>query len=47
MGAAFNQHNADVLTAFYKLASPLDLYYQISIKAIDLKELAGLPGPRR
>ena len=40
IGAAFNQHNADVLTAFYKLASPLDLYYQISIKAIDLKELA-------
>ncbi|WP_127130915.1 RelA/SpoT family protein [Pseudoflavitalea rhizosphaerae] len=40
IGAAFNQHNADVLTAFYKLASPLDLYYQISIKGIDLKELA-------
>jgi guanosine-3',5'-bis(diphosphate) 3'-pyrophosphohydrolase len=39
MGAAFNQHNADVLAAFYKLQSPLDLYYQISIKAIDLKEL--------
>lgn len=39
MGAAFNQHNVDVLTAFYKLQSPLDLYYQISIKAIDLKEL--------
>lgn len=39
MGAAFNQHNADVLTAFYKLPSPLDLYYQISIKGIDLKEL--------
>jgi GTP pyrophosphokinase len=38
-GAAYNQHNVDVLTAFYKLASPLDLYYQISIKAIDLKEL--------
>lgn len=38
-GAAFNQHNVDVLTAFYKLPSPLDLYYQISIKAIDLKEL--------
>ena len=38
-GAAFNQHNVDVLTAFYKLASPLDLYYQISIKTIDLKEL--------
>lgn len=38
-GAAYNQHNVDVLTAFYKLASPLDLYYQISIKVIDLKEL--------
>ncbi|MBC7829338.1 MAG: bifunctional (p)ppGpp synthetase/guanosine-3',5'-bis(diphosphate) 3'-pyrophosphohydrolase [Chitinophagaceae bacterium] len=38
-GAAYNQHNVDVLTAFYKLASPLDLYYQISIKSIDLKEL--------
>lgn len=39
MGAAFNQHNADILAAFYKMASPLDLYYQISIKNIDLKEL--------
>jgi GTP diphosphokinase / guanosine-3',5'-bis(diphosphate) 3'-diphosphatase len=39
MGAAFNQHNIDTLTAFYKLQSPLDLYYQISIKSIDLKEL--------
>ena len=39
MGTAFNQHNVDVLTAFYKLQSPLDLYYQISIKALDLKEL--------
>jgi GTP pyrophosphokinase len=39
MGAAFNQHNIDILTAFYKLPSPLDLYYQISIKALDLKEL--------
>jgi len=38
-GAAYNQHNVDVLTAFYKLASPLELYYQISIKSIDLKEL--------
>jgi guanosine-3',5'-bis(diphosphate) 3'-pyrophosphohydrolase len=38
-GAAYNQHNVDVLTAYYKLASPLDLYYQISIKSIDLKEL--------
>lgn len=39
LGAAFNQHNVDVLTAFYKLQSPLDLYYQISIKSLDLKEL--------
>jgi len=38
-GAAFNQHNVDVLTTFYKLPSPLDLYYQISVKNIDLKEL--------
>jgi len=38
-GAAYNQHNVDVLTAYYKLASPLDLYYQISIKSIDMKEL--------
>jgi len=39
MGAAFNQHNADILAVYYKMASPLDLYYQISIKNIDLKEL--------
>jgi guanosine-3',5'-bis(diphosphate) 3'-pyrophosphohydrolase len=39
MGAAFNQHNVDVMAAFYKLPSPLDLYYQISVRAIDLKEL--------
>jgi GTP pyrophosphokinase len=39
LGAAFNQHNVDVLTVFYKLQSPLDLYYQISVKALDLKEL--------
>ena len=38
-GAAFNQHNVDILTAYYKLASPLDLYYQVSVKSIDLKEL--------
>ncbi|HMF73824.1 MAG TPA: TGS domain-containing protein, partial [Flavitalea sp.] len=38
-GAAYNQHNVDILTAFYKLPSPLDLYYQISVKTIDLKEL--------
>jgi GTP pyrophosphokinase len=38
-GAAFNQHNVDVLTTYYKLNSPLDLYYKISVKQIDLKEL--------
>jgi len=39
MGAAFSQHNIDELTSFYKLNSPLDLFYQVAIKAIDLKEL--------
>jgi GTP pyrophosphokinase len=39
-GATFNQHNVDVLVAYYKLTSPLDLYYQVAIKTIDLKELA-------
>jgi GTP diphosphokinase / guanosine-3',5'-bis(diphosphate) 3'-diphosphatase len=38
-GASYSQHNVDVLTTFYKLPSPLDLYYQVSIKNIDLKEL--------
>lgn len=39
MGAAFSQHNIDLLTAFYKLPSPLDLFYKISVKNIDLREL--------
>ncbi len=39
LGAHFNQHNADVLAAYYKLPSSLDLYYQIAIRNIDLKEL--------
>src|SRR5690606_23434313 len=30
-GAAFSQYNADVLTTFYKLNSPLDLSYQLAI----------------
>ncbi|RYY19920.1 MAG: bifunctional (p)ppGpp synthetase/guanosine-3',5'-bis(diphosphate) 3'-pyrophosphohydrolase, partial [Chitinophagaceae bacterium] len=38
-GAGFTQHNVDILTAFYKLPSSLDLYYQISVKTIDLHEL--------
>lgn len=39
MGVAFNQANIDEVAAFYKLLSPLDLYYQIAVKNIDLKEL--------
>ena len=39
MGAAFNQHNIDELWIYYKLHSALDLFYQIAIKNIDLKEL--------
>ena len=39
IGAAFNQHNIDELVNFYKLPSQLDLFYNIAIKQIDLKEL--------
>ena len=39
MGAAFNQHNIDELWTYYKLSSPLDLFYQVAVKNIDLKEL--------
>ena len=39
MKASLSQHNIDEITAFYKLSSPLELYYQIAIKMIDLKEL--------
>jgi GTP diphosphokinase / guanosine-3',5'-bis(diphosphate) 3'-diphosphatase len=39
MGAAFSQHNIDELTVFYKLNSQLDLFYQVAVKNIDLKEL--------
>jgi GTP diphosphokinase / guanosine-3',5'-bis(diphosphate) 3'-diphosphatase len=39
MGAAFNQHNIDELVTFHKLNSPLDLFYQVAVKNIDLKEL--------
>ena len=39
MGAAFAQHNIDELMNWYKLSSPLDLFYQIAIKNIDLKDL--------
>jgi len=38
-GAAYNQHNIDELTNYYKLPSALDLYYQVAVKNIDLKEI--------
>ena len=39
LGAGFNQHNIDELTNYYKLNSSLDLFYDIAVKSIDLKEL--------
>lgn len=39
LGAAVNQHNIDELTVFYKLQNQLDLFYQIAVKTIELKEL--------
>ena len=39
IGAAMSQANIEEITAFYKLSSPLDLYYDIATKKIDLKEL--------
>ncbi len=39
MGASFSQLNIDEVSNFYKQPSPLDLFYQIAVKNIDLKEL--------
>ncbi|WP_276501062.1 RelA/SpoT family protein [Terrimonas pollutisoli] len=39
VGAAVNQHNIDELVHFYKLQSNLDLFYQVAVKNIDLKEI--------
>ncbi len=39
IGATFTAHNIEELVSWYKLNSPLDLYYQIAIKNIDLKDL--------
>jgi len=39
LGTAFSQHNIDELVSWYKLGSPLDLFYQVSIKNLDLKDL--------
>jgi guanosine-3',5'-bis(diphosphate) 3'-pyrophosphohydrolase len=38
-GAAYNQHNIDVLAAYYKFNSSLDLFYQVAVRNFDLKEL--------
>lgn len=39
IGAVLNQHNIDELVHFYKLQSHLDLFYQVAVKNIDLKDL--------
>ncbi|MFN2458123.1 MAG: bifunctional (p)ppGpp synthetase/guanosine-3',5'-bis(diphosphate) 3'-pyrophosphohydrolase [Chitinophagaceae bacterium] len=39
VGAALNHHNIEELVSFYKFHAPLELFYQIAIKNIDLKEL--------
>ena len=39
IGAVFSQHNIDELVTWHKLNSPLDLFYQIAIKNLDLKDL--------
>lgn len=39
IGASMSQHNIDELVSFYKLSSPLDLYYTLAVKSMDLKEL--------
>jgi GTP diphosphokinase / guanosine-3',5'-bis(diphosphate) 3'-diphosphatase len=42
MHASFSQYNIDELVSWFKLNSPLDLFYQIAIKNIDLKEIKDL-----
>ncbi|HEX6333846.1 MAG TPA: RelA/SpoT family protein, partial [Flavisolibacter sp.] len=39
LGVAFNHHNIEEIINYYKLPAPLELYYQVAIKSIDLKEL--------
>lgn len=39
MKASASQYNINELVQFYKQPSPLDLYYQIAVRNIDLKEL--------
>jgi GTP diphosphokinase / guanosine-3',5'-bis(diphosphate) 3'-diphosphatase len=39
IGGSYSQHNIDEITNYYKLSSSLDLFYNIAVKSIDLKEL--------
>jgi GTP diphosphokinase / guanosine-3',5'-bis(diphosphate) 3'-diphosphatase len=39
LGAGFTQHNIDELVQWYKLPSQLDLFYQVAVKNIDLKDI--------
>lgn len=39
MGASYSQTNIDTLVSFYKFNSQLDFFYQVAVKALDLKEL--------
>ncbi len=39
MGVPVSQHNIDELVQWYKLPSHLDLFYQVAVKNIDLKDL--------
>ena len=38
-GATMSQHNIDELVHWYKLQSHLDLFYQVAVKNIDLKDI--------
>lgn len=39
LGASMSQHNIDELVNYYKLSAPLDLYYALAVKSMDLKEI--------
>lgn len=41
----FSNENINELVAYYNLTTPLDLYYRISIKKINLSEIKDLKGP--
>ncbi len=41
-GAVYNQHNIDILVAYYKLSSSLEFFYQVAVKNIDSKRAQGI-----